>query len=209
VHDDAALLVHGAVLHVNLQHLLQLCPRVNVADFLSQGLVQDVADGIGHDVQRKDEDLDNRERQLANLQRVAGAQRLRDDLAEDNNDDGGNEETKQAARHVGHQNRKHGIHRHVAQQQRAQQQISFASHGQDGLGAIGELRVVAANDDLEPNLVQAQQAQREARKQGRHADQKRDHKVVHTHGQCKGRGRFFAALRDVVAHDAHCQGHRQ
>ena len=58
---------------------------------------------------------------------------LRDDLAEDGDDDRRQGETDEAGREIRHHDRQQGVHRHVAEEERAQQQVAVRPHRRDFL----------------------------------------------------------------------------
>jgi len=60
----------------------------------------------------------------ANFQWVARARRLGHDFPEDDNRKGGHQEARHSARQIRHQNGQQRIHRHVAQQESAQEQVA-------------------------------------------------------------------------------------
>ena len=64
---------------------------------------------------------------------------LRDDLAEDGDDDRRQGETDEAGREIRHHDRQQGVHRHVAEEEGAQQQVAVRPHRRDFLaGGVQE-----------------------------------------------------------------------
>mmetsp|Transcript_29965 Transcript_29965/g.77623 ORF Transcript_29965/g.77623 Transcript_29965/m.77623 type:complete len:239 (-) Transcript_29965:264-980(-) len=72
-------------LHVELDQMEEPLPRVDARDLIAQNLVEQHADRPREGQHDEDEEVGDRYRLGANLQRVARAYRLRDDLAKDDN----------------------------------------------------------------------------------------------------------------------------
>eukprot|EP00959_Pyramimonas_sp_CCMP1952_P075492 1577766-Pyramimonas_sp.AAC.3 len=77
--------------------------RVDGAEVLPEHLVEHEADGVGDGREKHHEELHDPERVGAEEEPVARARRLRDDLAEDDDEQGGDHASEDAARQIRHQ----------------------------------------------------------------------------------------------------------
>jgi len=170
--DGEARLLDVDVVDVDVDEREQLLAREDAGDLAPEQPVEQLRDRPRDREAEHDEDPHDRHRARADLQPVARADRLRHDLAEDDDDAGGDQPAHDPARHVGEQDGDHRVHHRVAQQQRAEQQVATLPQRQDALGVLDLARVGRALDeDLQVLLGKRHQAQVEAREQAGQADQ--------------------------------------
>mmetsp|Transcript_81461 Transcript_81461/g.174455 ORF Transcript_81461/g.174455 Transcript_81461/m.174455 type:complete len:285 (+) Transcript_81461:743-1597(+) len=111
----ALRLIHCTQADLQLQHLHELRAAMDGAHLMTQKVVQHNAHRFGDEVERRvHEKLHYGHRGGANLEGVASACGLREDLAKDDDDGGGDQETDEAAGNLGRQDRQGRVHRNVA-----------------------------------------------------------------------------------------------
>ena len=85
VGGQPALLCVRGTLHVELDQMEETLPSVDAADLVAEQPIEREADREGEDEGEGDEDVGERQRLRADLECVARAHALRDDLSEDDN----------------------------------------------------------------------------------------------------------------------------
>ncbi len=120
--DHVHLLLHQVVIRRGqLQHLQQLLSVVHGTDLLTQNAVQEFADGERNRESHKHEELSEENGVRANRQTVAGTERLRDDLAKDDDADSRRYNGGQTGSdEIVEKDSEGSVHQHVPQEKRAQ-----------------------------------------------------------------------------------------
>ena len=165
------------LLEVDVNKLEEHGAREHRGDLAAEEVVEQLGDRPRHRRGDHEEAVDDRHGVRADEQAVAGADRLRDDLSEDNDEEGGGDDADGAGAeerlrdHV-ELDRQHRVHQRVAEQQRAEQEVAVAAQRADALGVADLARVGGALDDDAQVLVrQAHQPQVQPREQPREEDE--------------------------------------
>eukprot|EP00425_Heterocapsa_triquetra_P003930 CAMPEP_0195061090 /NCGR_PEP_ID=MMETSP0448-20130528/8174_1 /TAXON_ID=66468 /ORGANISM="Heterocapsa triquestra, Strain CCMP 448" /LENGTH=553 /DNA_ID=CAMNT_0040091623 /DNA_START=437 /DNA_END=2100 /DNA_ORIENTATION=+ len=182
-------LVARAQRDLQLQHLEQLILAVHCADLPPQEAVQDEAHRLRQDVEHAHEQLHDRHRPGAHVERVTRAARLWEDLSEDEDESGGDKEAHGAAGDLRCQDGDGRVDGNVPQQKRAEQHVPVVAERRNLRRILGELRVASALYYLKPEQIQAHEAQGEAREQPRERDEDGD----------DGQGDFEGQIREPCA----------
>ena len=126
---------------------------------------------------------------------MALKQRLRHNLAQDGDEEGGNKTTDKPSEHLAEEDGVKAVHEHVAQQQRAQQQVAVFAYGYDLLRVFSVLLHAVSRIGARPRLnhnfktdqIQTQQPQRQAGEQSGQNEQHGDDDIVEC-GVARGGG---------------------
>lgn len=110
------------------------------------------------------------------MQRIATTGSLRNDLPEDDDDHSGRHEAHNASGVVRKDDGQERVHGHVAEEQRAEEQVAVLAHRNDLICEIGEFGIALLHD-LQPVLVEAEETEREPGEEPRHHDQHDDEEV--------------------------------
>mmetsp|Transcript_40280 Transcript_40280/g.110861 ORF Transcript_40280/g.110861 Transcript_40280/m.110861 type:complete len:382 (-) Transcript_40280:271-1416(-) len=159
--------------HGNLkpQHFHQFLTTVHRADLLAQHQIKDHADRLCKHIEYNHQQFDDRHSAGADLQGVPGADSLRQNLAEEDDQRSGRKKTNNSIGEIRHENRQGRIHGDVAQQQRAEQLVSLFTERLDLRRALCQLLIVAFLDNLEADEIEAHKAKRESREKARQHDE--------------------------------------
>lgn len=153
----------------HLHQLLEAFAGVRGGDLLAQNQVQQSAERPGERRRQHHHRFRDVNGLGADGQPVPGADRLRADLADDDDAEGGDDDGHDAGGHVVQQDGEYAVDQHVAQQNAAQQVVAVDAHRVDGL-RVPPLRVGArVRDDLQVGPVQRQQSQVQSGEQRREA----------------------------------------
>lgn len=155
-----ALLLVLRVLHVDRDQVLQLGPRVDRAHLAAQDPVEDPRERPRDGREQRHEEVDHVDHPRGEHEPVAGADGLRGDLGEDQDEDRGPDEAVDAARERRDQDGQKRVGDRVGDQQGAEEPVSLLSdRDEDFCVATLALRVTRRGEDLEADLVEAHDAE--------------------------------------------------
>lgn len=137
-----------------LKQLLQSLASINVANFLPQHLIQQLAQRVRQGCGEDHKEFCDVDGFGTNGEPISGANGLWDDLTEDDDGEGGARNCNQAGGQVVHQYGEGRIHEDIAEEEAAEEKVAVVPDRSNAL-SVGFFRLGAGiHDNLEVRLVE-------------------------------------------------------